>query len=655
MNQLTTLACIACVSALSFAAPPLCGQQPRDTIRLPELIVTANRLPMPANAVSASVTVITGEQLRAAGIRDLPDALRQIPGIAVVQTGSFGGLTSVFLRGGQSDYVRVLLDGIPVNEPGGSIDFSSITTENVERIEIVRGPASVLYGSDAVSGVIQIITRKGNAADRLNAQVQAGSYGTRSADLDFAGSMRALDFSFAATRFESEGVYRPGNDFASTGLSGQVGFGNPDANNFRASVRHHTAELHFPTDGSGQRVRQGIQNDGRTTISLEAGKPIGSRIIARVLLGANQLAREVDDRPAEPEQPGAWSYHAGTSASRRTADARLDFSPTAKHTVIFGAALEQQRELQLDRATEPADTSLSAKRNSRAVYLQSVSNPLDGLFLNAGTRFERNDGFGNFNTARAGASYNVRPNQRLRLAAGTGFKEPTFFESFATGWVRGNPALRPERSRNIELGFDQRFPRPGLDLSATWFRQSFRDMIQFTFQPAEPEDPNYFNIAGTRATGLELESHLAAGPDWSIAAGITLLRTRIDDPGFEPDGFNKGSRLLRRPDLAGTASIQRNTRRALTSLTARYTGHRDDLDFSSWPATTIRLPAHTLLDLAGEFRFRFRSRHEPGLSLTLRVENLFDHQYQEVLHFPARGRTILAGARFGLPATAPRR
>src|SRR5207247_631546 len=142
----------------SLAPAALPAQEPTDTVTLRPVVVTATRVPTPADAVTAAVTVISGADLRAQGIRTVLDALRGVPAAAVVQTGSFGGVTSLFLRGGQSKYVKVLVDGVPVNEPGGAFDFAHLTTDNVERIEVLRGPASVLYGSDAVTGVVQIFT-----------------------------------------------------------------------------------------------------------------------------------------------------------------------------------------------------------------------------------------------------------------------------------------------------------------------------------------------------------------------------------------------------------------------------------------------------------------------------------------------------------------
>src|SRR5207249_7759284 len=152
-------------------------QQPQDTVVLKPIVVTATRVPVAADLVASAVTVLRGADLVAQGIRTVADALQTVPGAHIVETGSYGGQTSLFMRGGESDYVKVLLDGVPLNDAGGGIDLAHLTTDNVDRIEVVRGPVSVLYGSDAVTGVVQIFTRRGEGqTPRVGAELQAGTY-----------------------------------------------------------------------------------------------------------------------------------------------------------------------------------------------------------------------------------------------------------------------------------------------------------------------------------------------------------------------------------------------------------------------------------------------------------------------------------------------
>src|SRR5436190_7645845 len=159
-------------------------QQPRDTVVLKPVVVTATRVPATADRVPAAVTVLRGADLAAQGIRSVADALATVPGAHIVETGSYGGQTSLFVRGGESDYVKVLLDGVPLNQAGGGIDLANLTTDNVDRIEIVRGPVSVLYGSDAMTGVVQIFTRRGAMTPQFGAELRGGTYGTDAGAVD---------------------------------------------------------------------------------------------------------------------------------------------------------------------------------------------------------------------------------------------------------------------------------------------------------------------------------------------------------------------------------------------------------------------------------------------------------------------------------------
>src|SRR5207245_597381 len=236
---------------LVVAPAALAAQQSRDTIVLDPVVVTATRIPTAASAVPAAVTVISGAELRAQGIHTVFEALADVPGAAVFQTGSFGGQTSLFLRGGQSNYVKVLVDGVPVNQPGGAFDFANLTTDNIERIEVVRGPASVLYGSDAVTGVVQIFTRQGNGAPRADASVRGGTYGTLVWNAEMSGSTAAAGYSFSVSRFPDNGIYAFDNEYRNTVFSGLVHVAPDDRTDATLTLRYDDNGYHFPTNGAG--------------------------------------------------------------------------------------------------------------------------------------------------------------------------------------------------------------------------------------------------------------------------------------------------------------------------------------------------------------------------------------------------------------------
>src|SRR5438874_3457489 len=188
-------------------------QQPQDTVVLKPVVVTATRVPVAADLVASAVTVLRGADLVARGVRTVADALETVPGEHIVETGSFGGQTSLFMHGGESDYVKVLLDGVALNQAGGGIDLAHLTTDNVDRIEIVRGPVSVLYGSDAVTGVVQIFTRAGHGAPRGQVEFGGGTYGAQWASGDVGGGAGPLSYGVSLSRFSSDGIYAFNNEY----------------------------------------------------------------------------------------------------------------------------------------------------------------------------------------------------------------------------------------------------------------------------------------------------------------------------------------------------------------------------------------------------------------------------------------------------------
>src|SRR5215213_8467989 len=217
---------LARCSLLLIVAAPLftvgaSGQQ-SDTAKITPVVVTATRIPISVAASPATIDVITGDDLRLRGVTSVAAALEGLPGLTFAQSGSFGSTTALFLRGGESKYVKVLIDGVPVNDPGGAFDFGSLTTDNVERIEVVRGPASVLYGADAVTGVIQIFTRRGQGKPRTVLSARGGSYGTSDQDATVLGTFTTGDFSVAIARHHTSGIYDFNNAYHSTVASGGV-------------------------------------------------------------------------------------------------------------------------------------------------------------------------------------------------------------------------------------------------------------------------------------------------------------------------------------------------------------------------------------------------------------------------------------------------
>ena len=623
----------------------LAAQQRTDTVTLAPVVVTATRLPARADALPTSVTVISGAQLRAQGLRTVAEALRGVPGAAVVTTGSWGGQASLFLRGGESDYVKVLIDGVPQNAPGGSYDFANLTTDNVERIEVVRGPTSVLYGSDAVTGVVQIFTRDGRNAPRVTVAFGGGTYATNAVDATASGGDDRVAYALGLSRFASDGIYRFNNEYRNEVLSGRVRV-RPDARTDAAlSVRYGDALYHFPTDGSGDTVSHNQhQLDRGPSVGLDVGHAFSDRVESRVTGTWHRDNAQYAIAPNGPSDTTTFPFASSDWVTRAGLDGRTNVRLSGGNVVTVGGAFEHE-------TMQGSTLNGSRSRDDGAGYLQLVTDLERPLGLTLGARLDDNQRFGTYATYRAGLSVRVHGLTRAVASLGTGFKEPNFFENYATGFVRGNPGLQPEHAFTWEAGLEHDIPGAGVTLRATYFDQRFRDLIDYNGSASVPY--NYVNVPGADARGLEVASAAALGGAVHVTAAYTFLHTRVTRGGADTGStalFVPGQPLLRRPWHSATVGLSsRVGAHGSVSLTVLYTGRRPDVDYRTFRRDT--LPAYTRVDLAARVDLVRPPRAAPGLAVVGRVENLFDRSYQEVTNFPARRRNVFLGGelRFGAP------
>lgn len=634
------LALIACVTlAFPFAGA---AQQPADTVTLKPVVVTATRLPTRADEVPVAVTVLSGADLRAGGIRTVADALRLVPAAHVVTTDAYGSQTSLFLRGGESDYVKVLIDGVPQNSPGGAFDFSNLTTDNVERIEVVRGPVSVLYGSDAVTGVVQIFTRDGAGALHGSVGAAGGTYGTGAVDASLAAGNARAGFSLGASRFSSSGVYALDNQYRNAVLSARAHF-QPDARSTAALAFHYgDARYHFPTDGAGNVVSNNQhQLDRGPSAALDLSRAFSDRVDAHLTADWHRDNYQYAIAPNGPGDTTTFPYSSSDWVTRDGVDGRANVRVGGGEVVTLGAAFERE-------AMEGTTLGTARARNDGAAYAQVLTGLDRSLGFTLGGRLEDNQRFGTYGTYRAGASYRLSPVVRAIASVGTGFKEPSFYQNFATGFVRGNPNLRPEHSFSWETGVEYTAPGSRLGLRATYFDQRFRDLIDYN---GADTVTNYFNVPGADARGVEVTGAAALGARARVSFGYTYLHTRVTEGGTDSSAtglFLTGRPLIRRPRHSATLGLgYRLAGRGSLDLSALYTGDGEDLDYGTFTRAT--LPSYLRVDLAVDYELVAGRGGAPGVAVSGRVENLFNRAYQEIRNFPARGRTLLFGAqvRFG--------
>src|SRR5262245_10562566 len=498
------------------------------------VIVTATRTEAPTSQVGASATVFTAEDIERRQMPFVADLLTTTPGVMVMRSGAPGSLTSLFVRGGESDYTKVLLDGIPLNEPGGSFYLNNLTTENLERLEIVRGAYSSLFGSDAMSSVIQLVTRRADGTTRrprASVQLDGGTYSTLHASAGVSGAARRIDYSLAAAQFNSDnrvpnsrlenttlsanvGVAFSGTatlrftgrgELEHAGTPGQTAFGRPDLDAFferHDGVGGVTFD-HWLTSSSRPRASSALASSDQTSTNLIADPPF--RATYKGLVAGFQSSDFLNDTVGHLKR-----HHASYQADWRPPSS----APRGDHLLTFLADWDGER------ATQSNRRSGAITVNTRDNFGVSAQDQIlwPRIFVTLGGRIERNETFGTEAVPRAAIVMVVHPARgglgetRVKASAGLGIKEPTMLESFSLSpFFRGNPDLKPERSRSLELGIDQRLASDRAKIEATWFDNRFEDIISVRSNPVTFEGV-FFNVGVTRARGLELGGEAAPFP-----------------------------------------------------------------------------------------------------------------------------------------------
>ena len=620
--------CLASLATLAVVGAARAQQVASDTARIAPVEVTATRSPLRADRTPSSVSVVTGDQLRDRGITTVSEALRTVPGLSIVQTGSYGGATSLFIRGGESKYAKILVDGVPINDAGGAIDLSTLSTDNLDRIEIVRGPASVLYGSDAMAGVIQLFTRRGAGVAHGDVAARGGRFGSSDLDASVYGGDARVSYSLGAARHATNG-FQPFNSGFRQGVGSALLGTSLGAFDASLSARYTDRELHYPTNGAGEVVdSNAVRRDDRLVVGLDASYRVSPSVTVHAALASHDVHGVSDDQPDSPGDVG-YAFTTVDRSRRRSGDVRVELAlPAADARLTVGAQVERKWQESATRSNFGDDVPAPTTRRSTGGYAQLLLEPSANTTVALGGRYEHNEQFGDFWTYRAAASRRLPTGTRLRASVGTAFREPTFLETEGSGFVIGNRGLDPEHAFSVDAGVEHALGPA--TVGATWFANSFRDMIDYKYSATEP---NYFNVARTRATGLELEGRLELPSGVHADAAFTHLGTRVVDPGTSNEAtatFAPGAKLLRRPARTLDIGAGYRAHRGAVEVRALRVGAREDVyyppDFA--PAQRVTLAAYTRVDLSGEARL-VPLEQGGGLALTLRVENLFDRRYTD--------------------------
>lgn len=593
------------------------AQETPPEVEVEEVVVTATKTEVPLKEVTSSVTVITEEEIQAKNAKTVLEVLRDVPGLDVVQTGGPGGTTSVFMRGSNSSHTLVLIDGVQVNSPTtGAFDFADMTVDNVERIEIVRGAQSTLYGSEAIGGVINIITKRGKGAPAFSLSAEAGAFRSFRESIGLRGTTPLLDYSLSVARFDTDGFSkaseRNGNTeddgYENTTLSSRLGMNLGAVGQLDLTARYTNAKVDL--DGCGFPVcpiddPNFVQDSQSLVISTRYSRPLTGWWNQQL-----QIGFDLEELKGSDPDTVFSNYEIDTQ-SRRT-EWQHHFSISEADLLTLG----YEYEVQAGRGEGTFDESIS----NSALYIQNQHHVSEAFSQVVGVRADYNSRFGDKITYKAEAAYNPSgTGTRFRAAYGTGFRGPTLNDLFFPGF--GNPDLEPETSESVEGGIEQALFSNKVSLRGTYFHTSFENLIVFDSVTSLPQ-----NIGRARAKGAELELRVSPAKAITLRTNYTYTSARNEENDQE---------LPRRPRQKAGAGLSITPIPSLkTQLDLLYVGKR----FND-SANTQPVDAYTLIHLAGSFDLT------KTVQIFARVENLFDREYEEVLGYGTAGRSAYGGVK----------
>ncbi len=624
---------LAASAAVFFAAPTFADS---NVVPDDQIIVTGSRTPVAAGDIGSAVTILTRDDIERRQVRYVSDLLRTVPGFAVSHAGVVGSQTQVRVRGSEANHVLVLIDGVRANDPASGDEFrwEYLGTSNIERIEIVRGPQSALWGSDAIGGVVHIITRSNNAPG-IGGYLESGSQNTFNGALNgsLGGDKWSAGLGIEQLTTDGSNISRTGSeddDAEMTTASLNVRFTPADSVSLRFDARsvdaysqydavdffttglpadsdvatdttQHTANLGATLGSDDSRVRHHLSaryfdSDNRNLVDGSEDSSTGSRRVtfgyqADIAVGENMLALALEHEDTQFEQRGA---------------------------VNFGDPNQDQ---------EMDVTSVIADFQGRSA---------DSVTWLLSARYDNNSDFDDIVTGRTSAAWEVTGNTTLRANIGTGQKAPTFIERFGyiPGQFVGNPDLKPERSVSYDIGLDQRLT-DSASIQVAVFKQTVEDEIDgFVFDPSTSLFTAENLDTTSRRNGLEFGARWTASESLDLSMNYTYT-----------DSTENGSSELRRPRHSGNVTVDYNflDARARLTLAADYGGTRQDVYFPPWPEPSeiVTLDNYWLLDLTAQYQAT------DAIKLFARASNLLDAEYEQVYGYNTPGRAVYAGAEVG--------
>lgn len=588
-----------------------------------EIVVSATRVPTPEEETGASVSVLTTEDFAQKQTERVADALRALPGLSVAQSGAPGQLTSVFTRGLKSEHTQVLLDGIPINQGlAGLFNFADLTIDDIDRIEVVRGPQSTLYGPRGLAGVIQIFTKQGSGPPTGSVSAEGGSYDTFRESLQASGSWQQFDYSLGASRLDTDNA-RPNNQYRNTGAVANVGWSPNEQLRLSGLFTYSNSDAGSPN-------------------ILSDPKPLDNLLTERWLIAPHLDYRPTDwwehklivsyDHERQVNDPNDDGFTGPTRGlfERLTIDYQNDLQPLKWLTLTSGFFYSdvdagQERPF-VSQAFGPQPTFISDHTDEVAGFLQVSARPFEGLNLVAGGRYDSFNQFGGVWTYRVAGSYRIEPTDTvLHSSYATGFSPPTSQDKI----FGNNFDLDPEKVRGFDAGVTQNLWNNRIVFDATYFHNKLSNVIGYNGVF------DLVNLGAARTQGVETELHARLTDDLTLSGSYSYLeaeKTSDADISQLP-----GARLPRRPRNEFYVSASYLWFKKLrTTAEAKWVNAREELNFGG---PNFDIEDYSFVNFAADYALNAHC------TLFGRIDNLTNEHYSEVFGFPALGRAAVGGVR----------
>jgi len=602
-----------------------------DVKRAEAVVVTATKLDTPARELGASVSVVTENDFQTYHYPTVDEALRNLPGVEIRRSGSFGKTSSITIRGASQNQVQVLVDGVRVKSPTlGQMDLSDISPDLIERIEVIRGPQSTIYGADAMVGVVNIITKRGRGPFAATLEQEVGNRDTFRSRGTASGEWKLLDYALSGSHFESNGQFK--NDGTQeNALNGRVGLSLPGQTHVSFVARWNQTDTDLPVKfvccGSlaiDPLIDVNAQQQSKTLLLTLEGR---TRPVpwweSRARLSRYENTLGFQDAP-DPGYDFDFFSEADIRVKRREAEwvNAFHIGPWSTSTV----GLEYREE---EGKSNSTFSTFEARTEVRSLFFEQQVRLFDQLFLSAGFRVEDHSVFGTETTGRGGFSWIIKGwGTRLHGSAGSGFRAPTLNDLFFPDF--SNPALQPERSLSWDAGVEQKLWGDRIRLGLVYFHNHFDNLIRFVSIPVFPFTAA-INVAQARTQGVEVTAEADILPN--LVASMNYTFTDTED-------LSTGLPLAREPRHRANVGVTWEAMPRLSLFVQMYISSRqfenEDVGYN---------PGSIRVDVGGTYRLLGRYGWLRALELTARIQNLLDADYAEVRGFPALGITALVGLR----------